>query len=369
MPSITEPRSGIQYGWALDEDGWNVGMDANLLSIGRFAYHLSVKSRSLTAPPGSPTSGDTYIPAASATGAWAGKAGQVAVYTPAGYVFGVPRRGWTAVIEDEGPAGVGQLVVYTATNTWAVLNAATATALIAKDEGVTLTSSTNTLNFTGAGVTATNSGGVVTVNVPATANLDAYTGNWSGKPAAGTLGRLALINDYGANGYSIWQDNATIWTRDAALRIYQNGNVGASVTSATETQLLAIPVKGGSLGLNGEVAIKLAFGFSANSNNKTFFVRIGPGAFSTSQPQIYTQNNGGGPNATGVVTVGFVNLNSASSQKGTTPPYVWGYGPTTVPFSTASINTAADFNIFISGYTNGTDTLSLIEAFVDIIPK
>lgn len=369
MPSITEPRSGIQYGWALDEDGWNVGMDANLLSIGRFAYHLSVKSRTLAAPPSSPTNGDAYIPAASATGAWAGKTGQIAIYTATGYVFGVPRRGWTAVVEDEGPAGVGQLIVYTSTNTWAVLNASTATSITTKDEGTTLTSATGTLNFTGAGVTATNSGSVVTVNVPAVANLYAYTGNWTGKPAAGTLGRLALINDYGANGYSIWQDNATIWTRDAPLRIYQNGNLSASTTSATETQLLAIPVKGGSIGLNGEVVIKLAFGFSATASQKTFFVRIGPGAFSTSQPQMWLNNSGTASSVSATASCGFVNLNSASSQKATVPPYQWTAGTMVQPFSTATINTANDFNIFISGYTNGTDTVSLLEAFVDIIPK
>jgi len=103
MASSTEPRSGLNYGWSLGESGWNTGMDANLLSLGRFAYHLSVKDRDLATPPGSPANGDTYIVAASPTGAWAGKAGQVAVYNSAGsaWVFGVPRTGWVAYIEDE----------------------------------------------------------------------------------------------------------------------------------------------------------------------------------------------------------------------------------------------------------------------------
>jgi hypothetical protein len=105
MTAKTDPRSGIQYGWALGEQNWNTGMDANLASIGRFAFHLSVKDRDLTAPPASPSNGDTYIVAASATDAWAGKDGQVAVWdgnagTPA-WVFGVPRLGWVAYIEDE----------------------------------------------------------------------------------------------------------------------------------------------------------------------------------------------------------------------------------------------------------------------------
>ncbi len=101
MASVTEPRSGLKYGWALGESGWNVEMDANLKSIGRFAYHLSVKDRDLEAPPESPASGDTYIVAASATGAWATKEGQVAIWDGSAWVFGVPRAGWVAYIEDE----------------------------------------------------------------------------------------------------------------------------------------------------------------------------------------------------------------------------------------------------------------------------
>lgn len=101
MASLTESRSGIKYGWALGESGWNTEMDANLLSIGRFAFHLSVKDRDLAAPPGAPAAGDSYIVAAAATGAWAGKETQVAVWDGAAWVFGVPRLGWKAYIEDE----------------------------------------------------------------------------------------------------------------------------------------------------------------------------------------------------------------------------------------------------------------------------
>lgn len=101
MSSSTEPRSGLKYGWALGESGWNTDMDANLKAVGRFAYHLSVKDRDLTTPPGSPASGDTYIPAATATGAWAGKEKQIAVWDGATWVFGVPREGWVASVDDE----------------------------------------------------------------------------------------------------------------------------------------------------------------------------------------------------------------------------------------------------------------------------
>ena len=53
MAASTEPRSGLFYGWALGENNWKEGMDANLLHIGRFGFHLSVKDRDLTTPPSS----------------------------------------------------------------------------------------------------------------------------------------------------------------------------------------------------------------------------------------------------------------------------------------------------------------------------
>lgn len=61
---------------------------------------LAVKDRDLTAPPGSPTEGDRYIPAATATGDWAGHEGKIAVYL-SGWVFITPKTGWQAHVEDE----------------------------------------------------------------------------------------------------------------------------------------------------------------------------------------------------------------------------------------------------------------------------
>jgi hypothetical protein len=64
---------------------------------------LMVKSRTLTAPPGSPANGDRYIVGPSPTGAWSGHANAVAVWTtddpatPLGYwEFHTPAEGWLA---------------------------------------------------------------------------------------------------------------------------------------------------------------------------------------------------------------------------------------------------------------------------------
>lgn len=101
MPASTEPRSGLYYGWSLGESGWNAQMDANLLRLGRFGFHLSAKDRDLATPPATPATGDTYIIAAAATGAWAGKESQVTIWSGSAWVFGVPRVGWIAYVEDE----------------------------------------------------------------------------------------------------------------------------------------------------------------------------------------------------------------------------------------------------------------------------
>ena len=54
----------------------------------------------LATPPGSPADGDRYLVIATATGAWAGKEGQIAYYA-SGWRFLVPQSGWLAYVVDE----------------------------------------------------------------------------------------------------------------------------------------------------------------------------------------------------------------------------------------------------------------------------
>ena len=73
---------------------------------------ISVASRTTTAPPTSPVNGTRYIVPAAATGAWAGKTNQLAVWQDTAWVFFAPAAGWTAwVVADS------QQVVYNGT-TW-----------------------------------------------------------------------------------------------------------------------------------------------------------------------------------------------------------------------------------------------------------
>lgn len=62
---------------------------------------LAVLDRHLSAPPAAPTEGARYIVAAGPTGAWTGKAGQIAAWSDGAWLFHAPNEGWLAWVADE----------------------------------------------------------------------------------------------------------------------------------------------------------------------------------------------------------------------------------------------------------------------------
>jgi len=61
----------------------------------------SVKDKNLATPPGSPTSGDCYIVASSATGDWTGWENRIAQYVVDTWESHTPNDGWKVWVEDE----------------------------------------------------------------------------------------------------------------------------------------------------------------------------------------------------------------------------------------------------------------------------
>ncbi len=86
---------------------WEEGNTEPNLVFNELAYAVdailqaSVKDKDLATPPGAPTVGDAYIVAASPTGAWSGKAEDIAVAVTGGWVFYTPDEGWTTWVVDE----------------------------------------------------------------------------------------------------------------------------------------------------------------------------------------------------------------------------------------------------------------------------
>jgi hypothetical protein len=73
--------------------------------------HLAVESRTLAAPPAADAAA-TWIVAAGASGAWAGRDGQLAVLDDSDWSFIVPRDGCVAFVKAEG------VFVYSAGGMW-----------------------------------------------------------------------------------------------------------------------------------------------------------------------------------------------------------------------------------------------------------
>lgn len=86
---------------AADQAQKHVTVNEALLVLDSLVF-LALLDRSLSAPPGSPAEGARYLVAASPSGAWAGHAGDIAVFQDGVWVFLAPRVGWRAVVLDEG---------------------------------------------------------------------------------------------------------------------------------------------------------------------------------------------------------------------------------------------------------------------------
>ncbi len=63
--------------------------------------NCAVMDRDLAAPPASPAENAAYIIAAAPTGAWAGRAGQIARFRDGGWVYATPVDGWLCWVDDE----------------------------------------------------------------------------------------------------------------------------------------------------------------------------------------------------------------------------------------------------------------------------
>lgn len=62
---------------------------------------LAVLDRDFSSPPATPSDGDRYLVAASASGTWAGHDGSIAAWLDGAWMFLAPREGWIAWVADE----------------------------------------------------------------------------------------------------------------------------------------------------------------------------------------------------------------------------------------------------------------------------
>lgn len=91
------PTTGDNLGITIAETPgatpWYAWNEVNLGLLDACIF-LDVKERNRVTPPGSPANGDRYHVGASATGAWAGQDGKIAVRRAGAWVFYTPKEGW-----------------------------------------------------------------------------------------------------------------------------------------------------------------------------------------------------------------------------------------------------------------------------------
>ena len=204
----------------------------------------AVESRTLTVPPPTPLDGEAWLVPPSATGAWAGHAGEIAAFQSGAWTFHDPAPGWQVYVKD-----TRTLHVFDA-GAWvplAALGAGLPQLGVNADADATnrLAVASDATLFTHAG-----QGHQLKLNKAApgdTASL-LYQSNWSGRAEMGLMGTDHWSLKVSANGTS-WIDalavNATTGALTAAADIVpaadnvaslgKSGARWSSVWSATGT--------------------------------------------------------------------------------------------------------------------------------------
>lgn len=121
-----------------------------------FAAGARVLDRDLTAPPGSPADGDGYLVAASATGAWAGRDGDIALRISTAWAFKEAVAGMILYVDDE---DIG--IRYNGASWDTIATGASLTAANASD----LNTGTDTAKFATADAIAGSNFGMKTIEV------------------------------------------------------------------------------------------------------------------------------------------------------------------------------------------------------------
>lgn len=98
----TEAKTGLTY-WPAGALQPDLLFNALLLLFGAVGGQALALDKDLSAPPGSPADGDTYIVAGSATGDWTGHDADIAYWDDVAGVwnFFTPLEGWTFDVADE----------------------------------------------------------------------------------------------------------------------------------------------------------------------------------------------------------------------------------------------------------------------------
>lgn len=170
--------------------------------------HLAVANRTLTSPPVTPAEGDRHIVGAGATGAWAGRDGQVAAFQDGVWAFHSPKPGWIAWVSSESMAFVFNGTAWTAINVAAIVNPTPLVGINATADATNkLAVKSDAVLLSHDDVTPGTGGVQLKLNKSAAAGSASvlYQTGWSGRAEFGTTGDDDFHVKVSANG-STWRE-------------------------------------------------------------------------------------------------------------------------------------------------------------------
>ena len=192
---------------------------------------LSVTDRTLTAPPTTPAEGERHIVASGATGVWAGKDGQVAMWRDGAWGFSAPKPGWLAWVSAE------NVLLVRGASSWSTFTQNIAAL------GVNATADAyNRLIVAGDASLFTNSGHghqlkIVKAATGETASL-LYQNNYSGRAEVGLCGDDNLHFKVSPDG-STWREPVTITAATGTVRLASTAKASLPSPSAAGSGALA----------------------------------------------------------------------------------------------------------------------------------
>lgn len=217
---------------------------------------LAVLDRDLAAPPVSPIMGARYIVAGSPTGVWSGKAGQVAAWDGAAWLFHVPEPGWIAFLVDE-----NGLVVWTGSDWQASVGLDSQVLKLGINAAA---DDTNRLSVSSEAVLCSNSSGGVHVKLNKASSGDPaallFQTGFSGRAELGTTGDDKLHIKVSADG-SAWTEAVVVDSGgkvglgtatpavkldvDGPIRLRSYSVAGAPIASAGAGQMIFVSDEAG----------------------------------------------------------------------------------------------------------------------------
>lgn len=171
-------------------------------------------SRSVAAPPATPSQGDCYIVAAAATGAWDDHESEIAAFQDGAWAFHAPLAGWHVWVSDE-----SVLCVFDGAN-WTPINTASPIERVERLGINAAPSSTNKLTLSSAASLFDHAGAGHQLKLNKAAVSDTgsllYQTNYSGRAEIGLTGNDNLAMKVSDNG-STWRNAISIDRRSGGV--------------------------------------------------------------------------------------------------------------------------------------------------------